>query len=111
MPLLNITTSETVKDRNRLLEKSAQFVSELTKKPTKFVMVQLKDSQKMFFADSQSPCCYLEVKSIGSITPKEMAKRISEFFAKEISIPPNRIYINFHDIPASMWAWNGETFG
>jgi len=28
-----------------------------------------------------------------------------------MGIPIEMIYISFEDVPASMWAWNGRTFG
>jgi phenylpyruvate tautomerase PptA (4-oxalocrotonate tautomerase family) len=28
-----------------------------------------------------------------------------------MGIPIDKIYISFEDVPASMWAWNGRTFG
>jgi len=29
----------------------------------------------------------------------------------KLGIPIDRIYISFEDVPASMWGWNGRTFG
>jgi phenylpyruvate tautomerase PptA (4-oxalocrotonate tautomerase family) len=26
-------------------------------------------------------------------------------------VPPDRIYLNFTDVPAGNWGWNGDTFG
>ncbi|MGA2180101.1 MAG: phenylpyruvate tautomerase MIF-related protein [Verrucomicrobiota bacterium] len=26
-------------------------------------------------------------------------------------MPPDRIYLNFTDVPAANWGWNGNTFG
>ena len=51
------------------------------------------------------------LKSIGSLNPAEMAKPISDFVYEKMGIPIDRIYISFEDVPASLWAWNGRTFG
>ena len=73
-------------------------------------MARLDDNSEMYFED-ESPCCFLEIKSIGSLHPSEIAKPISNFVHEKMGIPIDRIYISFEDVPASMWAWNGRTFG
>ena len=73
-------------------------------------MAKIEDNCKIYF-DGESPSCFLEIKSIGSLKPSEMAKPISEFVNKKMGIPLNRIYISFEDVPPSLWAWNGRTFG
>ena len=73
-------------------------------------MVKFDDSCQMYF-DDELPSCFLEVKSIGSLNPSEMAKPISDFLHEKMEIPKDKIYISFEDVPASMWAWNGRTFG
>jgi len=110
MPYINLATSVKVDDKKKLLEEISILVSSLTNKSKKFVMAKLDDNSEMYFAD-QSPCCFLEIKSIGSLNPSEMAKQISYFVYEKIGIPIDRIYISFEDVPASMWAWNGRTFG
>ena len=111
MPLISITTSAKINDKANLLKKSSILLSELTKKPEKFVMVKLIESVPMYFAGDDSPSCFINIKSIGSLEPSKMANEICDFITSEIEIPSNRIYINFDDIDASMWAWDGKTFG
>ena len=110
MPYINVTTSAKIEDKKKLLEEISTLISSLTNKSKRFVMAKLDDNSEMYFAD-QSPCCFLEIKSIGSLNPSEMAKQISYFVYEKIGIPIDRIYISFEDVPASMWAWNGRTFG
>ena len=110
MPYINILTSEKVDNKKKLLEEITTLISSLTKKSKKFVMAKIDDNSQMYFED-ESPCCFLEIKSIGSLNPKEMAKPISDFVYTKMKIPLDKIYISFEDVPASMWAWNGKTFG
>ena len=110
MPYINVSTSAKVKDKKKLLEDISILISSLTNKPKRFVMAKLDDNSEMYFED-ESPCCYLEIKSIGSLNPSEMAKPISDFVYKEMEIPIDNIYISFVDVPASMWVWNTKTFG
>ncbi len=110
MPYINISTSSKVEDKKKFLEEISILLSSLTNKSKRFVMANLNDNREMYF-DDQGPCCFLEIKSIGSLTPSEMAKPISDFVFDKIGIPIDKIYISFEDVPASMWGWNGRTFG
>ena len=110
MPYINILTSEKVDNKKRLLEEITTLISSLTNKSRKFVMAKIDDDSEMYFED-ESPCCFLEIKSIGSLKPSIMVKPISDFIYEKIGIPPDKIYISFEDVPGSMWAWNGATFG
>ena len=110
MPYINISTSTKVEDKKKLLEEISILISSLTNKSQRFVMAKLDDDCEMRF-DDQDPCCFLEIKSIGSLSPSDMANPISDFVCEKIGIPIDKIYISFQDVPASMWAWNGRTFG
>ena len=111
MPLLNISTNKEIKNKQLLLSKSSDFISSLLNKPENFVMVKISDSLQMSFAGTSEPCCFIEIKSIGSIEPSKMSKPICEFFSNELEISIDRIYIFFQDVDSSMWAWNSRTFG
>ena len=110
MPYINVSTSVKVDDKNKLLEEISILISSLTNKSKRFVMAKLDDNSIMYF-DDQSPCCFLEIRSIGSLNPSEMAKPISSFVNEKMGIPLDKIYISFEDVPSSLWAWNGRTFG
>ena len=110
MPYINVSTSGKINDKKKFLEEISILVSTLTNKSKRFVMAKLDDSSEMYFED-ESPCCFLEIKSIGSLNPSEMAKPLSNFVYEKMGIPIDRIYISFIDFPASMWVWNGKTFG
>ena len=110
MPYINISTSAKVNDKDKLLEEISILISSLTNKSRRFVMAKIDDNCQMYFED-ETPSCFLEIKSIGSLNPSEMAKPISDLVYEKIGVPRDRIYISFQDVPASLWAWNGRTFG
>ena len=110
MPYINISTSTKVNDKKKLLEELSILISSLTNKSKRFVMAKLDNNSEMYFED-ESPCCFLEIKSIGSLSPSEIVKPISNFVHEKMEIPIDKIYISFVDVPPSMWAWNGKTFG
>ena len=111
MPLLSVTTSTKINKKNLFLENCSKLISELTKKSEQYIMIRLFDEIPMYFGREQTPTCYVELKSIGSLNPQLFSKEISNFISKEIGIPAERVYICFEDIKASNWAWNGKTFG
>ena len=111
MPLLNISTNKNIKNEQKLLAKSSDLISSLLNKSENFVMIKFTDSLPMYFAGNDDPCCFIEIKSIGSLTPSKISRPICEFFSAELGIPKERIYIFFQDIDPSMWAWNSKTFG
>ena len=110
MPYINVATSAKIEDKKKLLNEISILVSSLTNKSKRFVMAKLEDNSQLFF-DDESPCCYLEIKSIGSLVPSEMVKPISNLVHEKIGVPIDKIYICFVDVHASMWGWNGSTFG
>ena len=110
MPYINISTTLNVKDKKKLLEEISILISSLTNKSKRFVMAKIDDNCVMYFND-ESPCCLLEIRSIGSLNPSEMSKPLSDFVYEKMGIPLDKIYISFEDVSASMWAWNGRTFG
>ena len=110
MPYINVSTSGKIENKKKFLEEISILVSSLTKKSKRFVMARLDDNCEMYFED-ESPCCFLEIKSIGSLNPSEMVKPISNFVYEQMGIPIDKVYISFQDVSAAMWAWNGRTFG
>ena len=111
MPLLNISTNKEITNEQIFLAKSSDFISSLLNKPESFVMVKLTDSLQMYFAGTNEPCVFIEIKSIGSIEPSKMSRQICEFFSSELEISTERIYIFFQNVDSNMWAWNSRTFG
>ena len=110
MPYINVSTSAKINDKITFLEEISILISSLTNKSKRFVMAKIEDNCQMYF-DDDTPSCFLEIKSIGSLNPSEMAKPISVFVYEKMGIPIDRVYISFVDVPASLWAWNGRTFG
>ena len=110
MPFINVTTSVNVGDKKKLLEEISILVSSLTNKSKRFVMAKLEDNS-IIYIDDKGPCCFLEIRSIGSLNTSGMAKPLSNFVHEKMGIPLDKIYISFEDVPSSMWAWNGRTFG
>ncbi len=111
MPLLDISTNKKIKNEEKFLAKSSDFISSQLKKSENFVMVKLTHSLPMYFAGTSELCIFIEIKSIGALSPIKISKPICEFFSTELEIPTERIYIFFQDVEPCKWAWNNKTFG
>ncbi len=87
------------------------MVADLTGKPESYVMTMIQSDVQMTFSGSNEPCCFIKLKSIGSLNPPSMSKSLCDLIASTTNIKPNRIYIEFSDIEASNWGFNSSTFG
>ena len=112
MPLINLFTSlSEIEKPNELLEELSKQLSISTGKPEYYVMALIQTNLSMTFGGTSDPSCYIEIKSIGAIDPKGMSAKFCKLITDRTQIPSDRIYIRFEDIPASLWGWNGKTFG
>jgi len=113
MPFIQVnTSSKSVLEDVALLQNDiSKMVAELTGKPENYVMTMIQRDIKMTFAGSDEPCCFIKVKSIGSLSPSSMSKSLCELITSKTNINTSRIYIEFTDVKASNWGFNGTTFG
>ena len=114
MPLLKIQTNAPMdKQKSQpLLQNVSQRIAQALNKPEQYMMVSLAADLPMLFAGTSEPTAFLEFKGIGLPTAKtgELSQLLCEWVESELGVAPQRIYINFADVPASLWGWNGETF-
>lgn len=114
MPYLLIRTNCQLESSRQqpLLKQCSAEVAEALGKPERYVMVSLELQANMLFAGDDSPCAYLELKSIGLPGERtgELSATLSDLIEKELDVPLDRIYIEFADATRHMWGWNGGTF-
>ena len=112
MPFIQVnTSSKSVVDNDLLQKEISTMVADLTGKPESYVMTMIQSDSKMTFAGSDEPCCFIKLQSIGSLNPSSMSKSLCELISAKTNIKTNRIYIEFFDVKASNWGFNGSTFG
>ena len=112
MPFINVRTSlATVSEGEQLLKDLSVALAAHTGKPEAYVMTLLQTSVPMTFGGSSEPCAYIEIKSIGALSPSEMTAAFTDLIAERTGIQPQRIFIGFEDVAPSLWGWNGKTFG
>ncbi len=117
MPLIKVQASVSAPEKSaveQLLQSLSSALAKHTGKPEAYVMTAFEPDVAMTFAGTTDPVCYIEVKSVGSMSSSQ-TKSMSQDFCQKINealgVPTNRIYIEFNDAKGSMWGWNGSTFG
>jgi phenylpyruvate tautomerase PptA (4-oxalocrotonate tautomerase family) len=115
MPYLKLTTNKPINDEQapELMSRLSKLVANETGKPERYVMIELEGEKAMLFAGTPDPLAFLECKSIGlsGRQAKSLASSLSRTLETSLSIPSDRIYIEFSNCPADFWGWNGSTFG
>ena len=111
MPLITVSTSIKIKEKNLFMKDCSEILSKLTNKSEKYVMVRLFDQIPIYFNKDSAPACFIDIKSIGSIDNSNMSVLLSDFISEKLKIPTSRTYICFENVEASNWAWDGRTFG
>ena len=114
MPYLKIRTNKSTDDKagQTLLMKASRLVAKELSKPEEYVMVSLEPPSAMLFAGRAGPTAFLELRAIGLPAQKtnDLSRLLCELVESELGIPRDRVFINFSDVPANLWGWNGETF-
>jgi phenylpyruvate tautomerase PptA (4-oxalocrotonate tautomerase family) len=117
MPLIKVQTSVEAPEKSKvdgLLKDLSGSLAKHVGKPESYVMTAFESGVAMTFGGTFEPVCYIEVKSIGSMSSAQ-TKAMSQDFCQQINqalgVPINRIYIEFADAKGAMWGWNGSTFG
>ena len=112
MPFIQInTSSKSIVDNDLLQKEISKLVADLTGKPEDYVMTMIQSNSDMTFSGSDDPCCFIKLKSIGSLNPSSMSKSLCELITSKTNIRKNRIYIEFSDVRGSNWGFNSSTFG
>jgi phenylpyruvate tautomerase len=115
MPLIKVQTSiapDSSSVSTLLKDLSASLAKHLGK-PESYVMTAFEPNIAMTFGGTTEPVCYIEIKSVGTMSPtqtKTMSQDFCQKIQQAIGVPANRTYIEFADAKGTMWGWNGATF-
>ncbi len=116
MPLIKVQASVPSPEKSQvemLLKSLSGKLAGHLGKPESYVMTAFEADLPMTFAGTTEPVCFMEVKSIGNMSPSQ-TKAMSQDFCQQVNealgVPIERIYIEFADAERSMWGWKGSTF-
>ena len=115
MPLLKLETTVALSDdrKRTLLASLSKIVAETIGKPEQYVMVGVSPAA-MLMSGKPGDAAFVDVRSIGGLDDnlnRRLAQKIASLLKDSLGISPDRIYLNFTNVPAANWGWNGGTFG
>ncbi len=115
MPLLNLETTVVLSEdkRKALLVSLSKAVAESIGKPEQYVMVSVSQAA-MLMSGNPGEAAYVDVRSIGGLTDdvnRRLSQKVCKLLNDSLGVPQNRVYLNFTDVEATNWGWNGSTFG
>lgn len=116
MPVLNVFTSAEPLEpaaADELLKDLSRRLAQHLGKPERYVMTCLVPRPRMTFGGSTAPACYVEVKSIGRMTPAQTEQMSADLCARlgeALAVARDRIYIEFSDAQPHLWGFDGGTF-
>lgn len=115
MPLLKLeTTVPLSEDKGKpLLAALSKAVASVIGKPEQYVMVTVSQSA-MLMSGKAGDAAFVDIRSIGGLngeTNRKLSQQICKLLKDSLGIAPDRIYLNFTDVEAGNWGWNGSTFG
>ena len=115
MPLLKLeTTVPLPEDKVKpLLAALSKAVASATGKPEQYVMITVSHSA-ILMSGQAGDAAFVDVRGIGGLngdTNRKLSQQICKLLKDSLGIAPDRVYLNFTEVEAGNWGWNGSTFG
>lgn len=115
MPLVDLHSSKTIDETGRLilLKEISAFTAETLGKSENYVMVAWQNAPVMM-AGQLGDAVFVDVRNIGGLTVENtstLTQGLCRLLKTHIEIEPERVYVNFTDVRASLWGWDGHLFG
>ena len=115
MPLLKLETTVVFSEdkRKALLASLSKTVAEIIGKPEQYVMVAVGQAA-MLMSGNPGDAAFVDVRSIGGLTNdvnRKLSQQVCKLLNDSLGVPEDRVYLNFTEVKASDWGWNGSTFG
>jgi phenylpyruvate tautomerase PptA (4-oxalocrotonate tautomerase family) len=115
MPLLKLETTLPLPEEKGkpLLAALSKAMAGATGKPEQYVMVTVTQST-MLMSGKAGDAAFVDVRGIGGLngeTNGKLSQQICKLLKDSLGIAPDRVYLNFTEVEAGNWGWNGSTFG
>jgi len=115
MPLLKLETNVALSDEKQsaLLAGLSKIVGGTIGKPEQYVMVVIGPAA-ILMSGKPGDAAFVDIRSIGGLNGevnRRLAQQIAALLQESLGVCADRIYLNFIDVPAGHWGWNGDTFG
>jgi len=115
MPFLKLETTVVLPEdkRKALLASLSKAVAETIGKPEQYVMV-IASQAAMVMSGKPGDAVFVDIRSIGGLSDdvnRKLSHQVCKLLKDSLGISPDRVYLNFTDVDAGNWGWNGSTFG
>jgi len=115
MPLLKLQTTVALSEdiRKAFLASLSKAVASTLGKPEQYVMVSISQAA-MVMSGRSGDAAFVDIRSIGGLSSevnRNLSQQVCKLLTDSLGISPDRIYLNFTDVEAGNWGWNGSTFG
>ena len=115
MPLLKLETTVALPDEKKktVLAALSKAVADTIGKPEQYIMVTTNQSD-VLMSGKAGDAAFVDIRSIGGLnreTNRKLSQQICKLLKDSLGIAPDRVYLNFSDMEAGNWGWNGSTFG
>jgi len=115
MPFLKLETTVLVSEdkRKALLASLSKAVAATIGKPEQYVMVTISQAA-MVMSAKPGAAAFVDIRSIGGLSGdvnRKLSQQVCKLLTDCLGISPDRVYLNFADVEAGNWGWNGSTFG
>ena len=115
MPLLKLETTVVLSEdkRKSLLASLSKAVADATGKPEQYVMVTISQAA-IVMSGKSGDAAFVDIRGIGGLSGevnRKLSQQVCKLLTDSVGVPADRIYLNFTEIDAGNWGWNGSTFG
>ncbi len=115
MPLLKLETTLALSEdkKKSLLAALSKAVAGSIGKPEQYVMVSVSQSS-MLMSGKAGEAAFVDIRSIGGLNSdvnRKLSQHVCKVLNESLGIAAERVYLNFTEIEAANWGWNGSTFG
>lgn len=115
MPYVRVATNVAMdKERaNGVGRGVSRLAAEKLGKGEEWVMVEVLPGSVLLYGGTADLAAFVEFKSVGLSADgcPGLSEAVCGFLAAELSIPPNRVYIEFADLDRAMFGFNSKTLG
>lgn len=114
MPFFRIETNVSMEHSaaRELAAKASDLAAKALGKPEQYVQAMVSPGAALLHGGTDAPAAAVSLFSIGLSESQcaPLSETICAFLEQELSIPPDRVYINFKDLQRSWFGWNMGTF-
>lgn len=113
MPFIHVTTNLSVSDGagEMLKNQLGHAIAVIPGKNEDWLMVQLEDEARLWFAGSDAPAAMVRVDLFGGARADacdELTGRVTEILESVLDVEPQRVYVRYTE--TQDWGWNGRNF-